>query len=162
MFKLIFNKPNSGNWSANIQFIEKTINAQVPDHLNDSELFELVKNCQFYAYSRNFWKHNKDECHFSYGWYFTEKTVIAKPVDCEFSKDTMQEVLRRRNTLLRQAKSYIDDNLCTAKVNFIAPTKYNFTQLLSIKEIWDQLKMFEDDYYRSLPISKDEDLELSF
>ena len=39
------------------------------------------------------------------------------------------------NTLLRQVKSYINDNLSSAKVNAIDPTKDNFTQALSISEI---------------------------
>ena len=41
----------------------------------------------------------------SYIWYFTEKTILAKPLDSEFSNDEKQQVLTRRSTLLRQAKS---------------------------------------------------------
>ena len=40
------------------------------------------------------------------------------------------------------------------------PTKDNFTQLLSVKEILDELEILKDDYYRALSISKCEDLEL--
>ena len=32
------------NEAAYNKFIEKTINVQLPDHLNDSERFQLVKN----------------------------------------------------------------------------------------------------------------------
>ena len=46
-----------------------------------------------------------------------------------------------------------------AKVNVIELTKDNFTQPLSVKEILDELEISKDDYYRSLSISKDEDLE---
>ena len=46
-----------------------------------------------------------------------------------------------------------------AKVNVIELTKDNFTQPLSVKEILDELEISNDDYYRSLSISKDEDLE---
>ena len=42
----------------------------------------------------------------------------------------------------------------------IDPTKDNFTQPMSIKEISDELKISKDNYYRALPISKDEELEL--
>ena len=38
----IFNTLNIQNESAYIEFIKKTINAYLPDSLNDSELFELV------------------------------------------------------------------------------------------------------------------------
>ena len=82
--------------------------------------------------------------------YFTEKTIIAKPLDSKFSYEDKQEILS-------QVKSYIDNN---AKVNVIDPTKDNFTQPLSVKEILDELEISKDDYYRALSISKDEDLEL--
>ena len=42
----------------------------------------------------------------------------------------------------------------------IDPTKENFTQPLSVKEILDELEISKDDYYRTLSILKDEDLEL--
>ena len=67
-----------------IEFIERTINAHLPDHSNDPELFELVKTYQVYAHSRTCWKYNKNECCFLYGQYFTEKT-IAKPLDSKFN-----------------------------------------------------------------------------
>ena len=150
--------PNIQNEADYIDFIEKTINAQLPNHLNDPELFELVKTYQVHAQSRTCWKYNKNECRFSYGRYFTEKTVIAKPLDSKFNKDEKQEVLAGRNTLLRQVKNYIDDNLNLAKVNVIDPTKDNYTQPLCISEILDELEISKDDYFRALSISKDEDL----
>ena len=64
-----------------------------------------------------------------------------------------------RNTLLRKVKSYIDNNRYPAKVNVIDPTKDNFTLLLTVKEFSDELEIFRD-YYRALPILKEEDLEL--
>ena len=42
----------------------------------------------------------------------------------------------------------------------IDKTKDNFTQTLSVKEIVEELEISKDDYYRTLSISKDEDLEL--
>ena len=103
---------------------------------------------------------HKNECRFSYGQYFTEKTIIAKPLDSKFSYDKNQEALTWRNTLLRQVKSYIDNNLNPVRVKVIDPTKDNFTQPLSVKEILDELGISKDDYNRALSISKDEDVEL--
>ena len=76
---------------------------------------------------------------------FIEKIIIAKPW---------------RNTLLRQVKSYIDNNLNPAKVNVIDPAKDNFTQQLSVKEILDELEISKDDYCRALSISKDLEMHL--
>ena len=66
------------------------------------------------------------ECQFSYSQYFTEKTIMAKPLGSEFSNEEKQ-VLTWRNALLRPVKSYIHNNLNHAKVNMIDLTKDNFT-----------------------------------
>ena len=92
-FIWIFYAPNIVNEAAYIQFIEKTINTQLPDHLNDQEHFELVKTYQVHIHSRTCWKYNKNECRFSYGCYFTEKTIIAKPLDSKFSNEEKQEIV---------------------------------------------------------------------
>ena len=90
----------------------------------------------------------------------TEKTIIAKPLNSKFNNDEKQECLAWRNTLLRQVKNYIDNNLNPAKVNVIDPTKDNYTQPLSISEILEKLEISKYDCYRALSISKDENLEL--
>ena len=72
----------------------------------------------------------------------------------------MKEVLMWRDMLLRQVKSYNDNNIYPAKANVINRTKDDFNQPLSIKELLDKLEILNGDYYRALSISKDEDLEL--
>ena len=89
-FIWIFNVPNIENEAPYTEFIEKTINAKLPNHLNSLELLELVDTYQVHARSRTPWKYNKNECPFCYGWYFTEKTIIAKPLDSKFSNDEKQ------------------------------------------------------------------------
>ena len=107
-FIWIFNAPNIQNETAYVECIEKTINAQLPDRLKDLELFELVKTYQVHAHSRTCWKYNENECRFLYGQYFTEKSIIAKPLDCKLSNNEKQEILTWRSALLKQVKSYID------------------------------------------------------
>ena len=65
-----------------------------------------------------------------------------------------------KSTLLKQAKSYIDNNISPDKINVIDPTKENFTEPLSVQEILDALGFSKADYYRALSLSKDKDLEL--
>ena len=155
-FTWIFNAPNI---ESRFGFNEKTINPQLPNYLNNPEIFELVKTYQVHAHSRTCWKYNKDECRFFYGRYFTEK-IIVKPFDSKFSNDEKQKILTWRNSLLRQVSRFIDNNLNPARVNVIDPTKDNFTQPLSVKEISDESEISKEDYYKTLSISKDEDLEL--
>ena len=113
----------------------------MPDHLNNKELFKSIKIYQVHAHSRTYWKYNKNECHFYYGCYFTEKTNIAKPIDSIFINEIKQEILLWRNTLLRQVKGYIDNNLNTAKVHMIDPPKDNFAQPLIFQKILDELEI---------------------
>ena len=132
-FIWIFNAPNIQTETAYIEFIEKVINAQLPDHLEDPELFKLVKTDQVHSHSRTYWKYDKNECRFPYGLNFTEKTIIAKSLDFKLSNDEKEEVLTRRKRSLKQVKIYIDNNLNPANENIIDPTKDNFTQPLSIR-----------------------------
>ena len=92
-FIWILNPPNIEDEDVYISFIEKTINAQMPDPQSDSELSELVKTYQVHAHSETCWKYKNNEFRFSYGRFFTEKTIIAKPADSEITKDKKQEIL---------------------------------------------------------------------
>ena len=122
MFIWILSPPNIQVEAAYINFIEKT-NTQLPDPQNDSEHFESVKTYKVHSHSKTCWKYNKNECCFSYGRFFTEKTIIAKPFDSEIGKDKKQEILTWRNAVLGKVKDYIDDNLNPSKVNVVDPTK---------------------------------------
>ena len=134
------------NEAVYIEFIEKTINIQFPDHFLSPEFFELVTTYQVHAHSRTYWKYNKNVCRFSYGWYFTEKTIIAKPLDCKISSDEKKGILTWRNALWKQVETYINNNLNPAKLNVIDQIKDNFTQPLSIKEILDEFETCKDNY----------------
>ena len=78
------------------------------------------------------------------------KTTIAKPLDSRFSNEEKQEILTRTNTLLRQVKSYINNNFYPVKVNVIDLTKEKFSQPLKVKEFLDELESSKNDYYRAL------------
>ena len=54
------------------------------------------------------------------------------------------KVLAWENTLPRHVKSYTGKNLNPAEVNVIDTTKDNFTRPLTIKEILDDLEIYED------------------
>ena len=111
-------------------FTEKTINTQLPDHLSNPEIFGLVKIYQILAHSRPCWKQDKNEYCFSNDPNFSERTIIAKPLCRKVNSDEKQEKYS-----IEEIKIYIDNNLNPTKVNVIEPTKDNFTQPLTIKEI---------------------------
>ena len=155
-----FDASNIVNEGGYKELVWKTVNGKLPRHLNDPERFELVKTSQVYCHTRICWKHNKNRCRIYYGHYVTENKIIAKPRHSKFINEEEQEVLTWRNILLRQAKSYIDNNLIPAKTNVIDPIKDNFTLPLSVKEILDELQISNDVSYKALSIAKDVALEL--
>ena len=86
-FIWVSNASTIQNKTAYIKLIENTINAQLPDPFNDPELIKLVQASQVRHQSRTCWKYSKNECCFSYGFFFfTKKTIIAKPLDSELRK----------------------------------------------------------------------------
>ena len=159
-FIWIFNAPNIQDEEAYIQFVESTINAQLPDFNDQPELFHLVKTYQIHAHSRTCWKYKQNECRFSYGRFFSSKTIIAKPIEPYLSNEEKIALLEWRKELLKKVKDYIDNNLNPEKINVIDPGKENYVQPLTIKAILNELEILEDDYYKALSISKDDDLEL--
>lgn len=62
--------------------------------------------------------------------------------------------------LLKKFKSYIYNQLDPAKVNIIDLGREIFVQLLSIPEILAEPEIKDEDFYRGLPISKGDDLQL--
>ena len=91
----------------------------MPDPLNDSKLFESVKTYQVHAHSKTCWKYSKNECRFSYGQFFTEKTIVARLLVSELTNDEKHSclVLTWRKTLRKKVKKCINDNLSPTKVN---------------------------------------------
>ena len=65
-FVWIFNVLCIEQEAAYIEFIEKTISGQLPDHFTDPKLFKLVTTYQGHALSRTYWKDNTNDCCFSY------------------------------------------------------------------------------------------------
>ena len=97
-FIRIFTAPNIQNAAGCIHFIKKTTNVQLLHHLINPEIFDRIKTYQVHAQSRTCWKYNKNYCHSSYSWYFTEMARISKPIDSKFSSDEKQGFSRKRST----------------------------------------------------------------
>ena len=128
---MVFHRTEYWKWSCLYRFHwEKNKWAVIRPFERSKAFWVNFKTYQVFTHSRTCWKNNKNECRFSYGHYFTEKTTIAKPLNSKFSNEDKQEILTWRNTLLSQVKSYIDNNLYPAKVNLTDATKEHFSQPL--------------------------------
>ena len=76
------------------------------------------------------------------------KKGLAKPLDSKFSNDEKQDIWRWRNTLLKQVKSYIDNNLNPTKVIYL----FSYTFFIVNK----QKKLNKTGICRSIKPSKDD------
>ena len=84
--------------------------------------------------------------------FFTDKTIIAIPLQHKLNQVDKFGILSKRNNILGQVKKYIDNNL--------DPNPKTFSNDLSIQEILSSMGITEDDYYWALSISPDNDYEI--
>ena len=84
--------------------------------------------------------------------FFTDKTIIAIPLQHTLNQVDDFGILSKRNNILGQVKKYINNNLDS--------NSKSFSNDLSIQEILSNVGITEDDYYWALSISPDNDYEI--
>ena len=102
----------------------------------------------------------KNKCRFSHGRFFSDRTIISKPLDPSLDPEGKNEILGSRKNFLEKVKKYIDEELDPAKVNVIDPETEYYKSPLTIDEILLKLDIPNEDYYHALSISVDDDYEL--
>ena len=99
------------------------------------------------------------KCRFSYGRFFSDRSIISRPLDLSLHPEERHKKLDSRKSLLEKVKKYIDEKLNLAKANVMDPEKENYKTLLTIDETLLKLDISKEDYYHSLSISVDDDYE---
>ena len=99
------------------------------------------------------------KCRFSYGRFFSDRSIISRPLDLSLHPEERHMKLDSRKSLLEKVKKYIDEKLNLAKANVMDPEKENYKTLLTIDETLLKLDKSKEDYYHSLSISVDDDYE---
>ena len=145
-------KLNSETEEEYLKFVENIISAQLPDPLEKPDLYNLVKNYQVHTHSKTCRKYNSNKCRFHYGRYFTDRTILAKPLPSDITVEVRNSVLLWRNQILEKVKKYIDE--------YLYPAKNNIDNCGTISDILKSLEIDVEDYYNALAISKDNDYEL--
>ena len=64
-----------------IDYIDRHVQAFLPDESNEPELYELVKMYQKHNHSKTCREYRNVKCRFNFGQFFTKKTIIAEPLD---------------------------------------------------------------------------------
>ena len=61
--------------------------------MEQPELFELVKLYQIHSHARTSWKYKKNKCRFSSGRFFTDRTIISKPLNSDIPQDERDKIM---------------------------------------------------------------------
>ena len=127
-----------------IEYLDTVVSANLPCKQQNLELFNLAKNFQIHSHSRTCKKNKNKPCHFHYGHFFTERTIIEKPMKLvtEFEK---YEMLKKRENILMQVQDYID--------SFLNPNKDSYVENTTIDDVLKLLEIKQDDYYWTLGLS---------
>ena len=118
----------------------------------DPHLHQLDKTIQIHCISKACHKYKNSKCRFSFGRFFTDKIIVAAPLQHTLNQVDKFGILSKRNNILGQIKKYIENNL--------DPNSKRFSNDLSIQEILSSMGITEDDYYWALSISPDDDYEI--
>ena len=149
-------KLTSDNKEAYIEFIDNHIQAYLPDDKTELELHELVKTYQKHSktpnHSKTCRKYKNINCRFNFGQFFTQKTIVAEPLDGDLDEEIKSNILGRRTKILTSVTQKIHEVL--------NPSKPDYNEALNEADIINSIGITEDEYHWALSISPDTDFEL--
>jgi hypothetical protein len=66
--------------NAYIDYIDRHVQAYLPDKETDPELYDLRKTYQTHNHSKTCRKYKSVTCRFNFGQFFTDRTIVAEPL----------------------------------------------------------------------------------
>ena len=130
-----------------MEYIDKHVQAFLPNEHEDPELYDLVKMYQKHSHSKTCRKHKNVNCHFNFGQFFSKHTIVAENLDEDMDNEFRNWVLTKRTEVLSSVKQKIDEVL--------NPSKDTYDNTLTESDILNSIGISEDEYYRELSISPD-------
>ena len=134
--------------------------AELPNVEEEPELFELVKTYQLHRHSKTCRKYKNESCRFHFGRFFTEKTIIGKPLAGNLLEEEGKNILAWRDSILKKVKAFIDEELNPAKRNFYDKTRDDYFEPKTIGHILTDLNIEKVDYEYALLISDDQNFQV--
>ena len=135
-----------------IEYIDRHVQAYLPDEQTDPTLHCLVKLYQKHSHSKTCRKYKNLHCRFHFGHFFTERTIVAEPLSDDIDEELRHKILTDRQTILHKVKEYINE--------FLDPNKSTYVPDKTITDILTTLDISEDHYYNALSVSPDSDFKL--
>jgi hypothetical protein len=137
---------------AYVEYIDKHVQANLPDENDEPELYEMIKMYQKHNHSKTCRKYKNVSCCFNFGQVFTKQTIVAEPLDQNLDDESKSSLLNRRKEILCSVKQKIDEVL--------NPSKENYDATLTETDILNSIGISEDEYYWALSTSPDSDFDL--
>ena len=137
---------------AYISYIDKHVQGSLLNKEHDCEFHDLVNMYQKHTHSRSCKKYRNIPCRFNFGQFFTNQTVVSKPLPDEMPDEQKLVVLKRRNEILCCVKEKINEKL--------DPSKPDYNSNTSAQDVLSMCKVSKDEYNWALSISADSDFEL--
>ena len=141
-----------GNEETYVRYIDKHVQAHLPERENEPEFHELVSIYQKHHHSRSCKKYKNIPCRFNFGQFFTDETVVSKPLSDDVSEEEKSVILNRRSEILSTIKQIINEKL--------DPGKANYDSNLTAEQLLASCKVSMQDYKWALSISADDEFEL--
>ena len=137
---------------AYIYYIDRHVQAYLPDKETDPELYDLVKTYQTHNHSKTCRKYKNVTCRFNFGQFFTDRTIVAEPLAEDMDDEIKSNILTRRKEILSKVNQKIDDVL--------NPSKPTYEPHATPINILNEIDITEQDYQWALSISPDSEHEL--
>ena len=136
-----------------VEFIDQHVQAYLPDPISEPELHQLVKMYQTHAHSKTCKRYKNLLCRFNFGHFFTNRTIVGKPLASHVNDKERCDKLALQKTLLTKVKTVINETLSPSKKETYNPNH-------TIEDILHSLDITEKDYYEALSTAAGTDYEL--
>ena len=140
-----------GTEEAYIRYIDEHVQGSLPNRENDCKFHDLVNMDQKHTHSKSCKKYRNIPCRFNFGQFFTNQTVVSKPLLDDMSDEQKVVVLKRRNEISCCVKEKINEKLDPSKPDYVSST--------SAEDVLAMCKVSKDKYNWALSISADSDFE---
>ena len=94
------------NKSQYIEFVDSVVKCELPNREEEPDLYNLVLTYQIHSHSKSCRKYKNKECRYSFGKYFTDRTIVAEPLPDEMPVEEKTEILLTGKNILNKVKNY--------------------------------------------------------
>ena len=108
-------KLTSETKEAYIEYIDKHVQAYLPNKEDDPELRDVVNFYLKHTHSKTCGKYKNIKCRFNFGQFFTNRTIIAEPLPDDIADELKQPILEKQKEILTSVKEKINSVLNPSK-----------------------------------------------